>query len=306
MEFTVGIVTYERPESIAETLDSLTGQTRTPAEVIVVDDSTGEDTAATVDEFRDAFSRTGINLIYIHRSESRSMPGGRNEILDRATGDVICFIDDDVVCTDTWLASIADGYDQLDPTGICGPAIRTDSDLEPTDERVTENRNQNTVNSYGDVTEISHRWVPPEPVETEVARGANMSFKTDFLERIGGFDVDYQGPAIFEEWDLMTRVRQAGGTLVYHPGALLYHFEAPEGGARSDTGATLPPSYWYARNSLLFRKKNFPDTYRRSLVRLAFRGTEQLPPVWRRFVSVLALDTSQYYWLKGYRDGVSQ
>jgi len=306
MKYTVGIVTYERPESIAETLDSLTRQTRPPEEVIVVDDSPGEDTAESVEEFRDAFDGIGTDLTYLHRVDSRSMPGGRNEIIDRAVGNVICFIDDDVVCTDTWLASISECYDQRDPAGVCGPAIRTDGDLEPTDERTTEQSNQNTVNGYGDVTEISHKWVPPEPVETEVARGANMSFKTEFLECLGGFDVDYQGPAIFEEWDLMTRLRQAGGKLVYHPGALLYHFEAPEGGARSDDGVSLPPSYWYAKNSLLFRKNNFPDAYRRSLARIAFRGTDQLPPVWRRIASIVAFDTSQYYWLKGYWDGVSQ
>ncbi|MBX0288605.1 glycosyltransferase family 2 protein [Haloarcula salinisoli] len=304
MEYTVGIVTYERPESIGSPLDSLLSQTRLPDELLIVDDSDSSRTTQVVESFRPKFEAAGVRLSYTRRSGGRSMPGARNDIIEAATGDVVCFIDDDVVCEESWLAAIDDGYSRDDVAAVCGPAIRTDQDLMPTDTRITDQTNRNTISEYGEVNEISHCWIPPSPVETEAGRGANMSFRISALEAIGGFDTRYEGPAVFEEWDVMARLKQRGFDLLYQPEATVYHFETEEGGARTDDNVR-PTSYWYAKNSLLFRRKNFRETFYRSVALLFFVGTSQLPPIWRRIAALVALDTSQIAWLKGYWHGLS-
>lgn len=303
MDVTVGIVTYKRPTSIARTLDSLLEGTVLPAEVAVVDDSPDDRTEAVAESYGDRFVREGVEFSYRHRTDEASMPGARNVIINEASGDVICFVDDDVVCEPEWFETIQAVYrDRPAVDGVGGPAIKTDENLDPIPEFVTSNDQVNRINEYGEVVDNSERWIPPEPVEVDVFRGANMSFKTNTLREIGGFN-KYPGPAIFEEWDVMTRIRANDGTLIYHPDATLYHVERSVGGSRDESADERPNSYWYARNSILYRRRNFPEVYGRSLARLFFRGTEQLPSVASRLLKV-PLVPSNVYWLKGYLDGL--
>lgn len=303
MNVTVGIVTYERPTSVARLLDSIAALSEVPHEVRVVDDSDSTETASMIAEYR-SDEEVADQFDYTRRPDGNSMPGARNEVIKSATGDVIAFLDDDVVCEDGWLAAVRAGYEEFDVAGVGGPAIKTDTNLEPVVAVHGAETNQNTVNEYGEVHDESHRWRPPEPVETDVFRGANMSFRRDALRAVGGFDEGFTGPAIFEEWDVMTRIGQSGRCLLYHPDVSVKHTEAASGGTRDDDDGRSS-AYWYARNSVRFRAKNFGEQTRRSLVRLAMKGTTQVPPVWRRLVwTVSRSPRVQFDWLRGYYDGL--
>lgn len=307
MEYAIGVVTYNRPEATRDVLQGLLAQTRQPDEVFVVDDSDDDATQAVVDELAPGIEDRGTSFQYHRRPDGDSMPGARNLVVDEATSDVIAFVDDDTVLPDTYVETLADAYDRFpDAAGVGGPALKSTPDLEVEPSVTRADERLNVVDEYGEVVDHSHRWIPPDPVEVDVFRGANMSFRTDALREVGGFDVDYRGTAAFEEWDLMTRIRHAGGTLLYVPALRLHHVESAAGGARDGSDDGPPPSYWFARNSVLFRWKNFHGAFRRSLLRLLVRRTGQLPPAWLRLLRLATGSTAEAYWLKGYFDGVRE
>lgn len=306
MSETVGIVTYNRPDSLGRLLESLSKQTVVPAEIAVVDDGESAETRTVIEDYEPTFDDLGTTFTYVRRTSSNTIQqGARNRIIGEAEGDTICFLDDDTVCRSDWLESLRAGFEDHDVAGVGGPAIKARPDLSPVDDCIRDGENRNTVSEYGSVTEISGRWVPPDPVPTEVFRGANMAFRKRALEDVGGFDVRFRGSAAFEEWDVMTRIRQSGGRLLYHPDAFVYHIEVDAGGSRDSGKLDRPPSYWYAHNSVLYRRKNFPGAYRLGLLRLLVRQQQNgLPPVAARLWRLLLGNTGERHWLRGYWDGV--
>lgn len=304
----VGIATHMRPGYLDDLLARLADGTQEPDQLVVVDDSPDERTTAVVERHRtDTFADTRTDVVYTRMTnEGTNQQDARNRIIELADADLLCFLDDDTVPVRDWLAATVDAYrSRADVVGVGGPAIRTDEDLEPVAEVVADVPAGNQVTVHGEVVDASGQWVPAEPVETDILRGANMSFELAALEAVGGFDSAFEGPAIFEEWDLMVRVARDCGDLVYHPDVKVYHIEAPDGGSRAADKSDLPGTYWYARNSILFRRKLYGDRFWHSLARLVVHGTESgISPIWRRLLRLATLRTGEYYWIRGYVDGL--
>lgn len=303
---TVGIATYGRPEYLRRVLESLAEQTVLPDEILVVDDSHEDATRGSVDAYRGTFEGLGVDVRYLARVGPDSMPGARNTVVNCSTADVVCFLDDDVVCEPEWLESILATFEE-DPAVVAvgGPAVRVDEDLRPTSAIVRDPENRNLINEYGETVSHVGNWIPPAPVETQRLGGANMAFRRDVLVDVGGFDPAYDlGPAKFEETDLMARLVRRGDRLIYHPGALVHHFVAPSGGARATMDrAGLEDRYWFARNAILFRRKNASRPLWQSLLRLA--GRALLPRALLGSAAALAAgDPTPLYELRGYLDGI--
>lgn len=306
MSFTVGIVTYERPTLLSNTLDSLIEQMEYPEKVVVIDD--GVDTAVrdVAAEYRDRFNERDVDMQYIHRSEGGTMQSARNRVIEEATTEHVAFVDDDTWCHRRWLATLSESFDSLDITGIGGPAIRVDDDREPTDDIIRSADILNELNEYGEVVDASGRWIPPEPVEVDVFRGANMVFERSALLEVGGFDGGYLGPEIFEEWDVMYKLKQNGHTLLYHPNARVDHFETDTGGSRARLEQRNEDAYWFALNSILFKKQHAEDRFWRAMWRLLYAGTDDnLPTVTGRITRLLLQGERRHIpWLSGYFSGL--
>jgi len=306
MEYTVGIVTYNRPDHIGRSLDSILAQTKQPLETIVVDDSTDRRTEDIVRDKQNLFETEGIELRYYSREDGRTMPGARNTVIREMSGDVVCFIDDDSICTPEWLEHI-DGTYRANPdaAGVTGPALTTDEDLEPAIEILRTAENQNKFTRFGEIAVESERWVPREPVDVDNSIGANMSFRRTKLESIGGFDPDYKGPSIHEEMDVMARIRANDERIIYHPEVLVYHLEAASGGANRRGKEQMERSYWGARNLIRFRWKNFRKTFWIAFVRQLFYTRYVPAPVWKQLGGAfLNRDPGPLGWLVGYIDGL--
>ncbi|AGB39279.1 glycosyltransferase family 2 protein [Natronococcus occultus] len=296
MKTTVAVVTYDRPDHVDRLLSHLLRQRSNPDEVIVVNNGANDATRELVESQTKRFDRTSIALHHHPRSTDTSLQGGRNDAIRIANGDVICFVDDDVIPHETWLEGIERGYEwSTSAVAVGGPAPTTDEELTFQHPVVQSPTNQNHLNRFGEHRQITYKWIPPTPVETDFLIGANMSFEVDVLEEVGGFDPSYRGHPQFEELDVMAKLWKRGETIVYHPDALVYHLSASQ-------GERDRVSYWYGRNSLRFRRQNFPETYRRSLMRLLIKP-EFGPPVWRQLGGAILRDNTTYQWrLRGYID----
>lgn len=95
-------------------LESAAEQTRAPAEIVVVDDGSTDDTAAVVTAWADG-QTTPVHLI---RQENQGASAARNRAIDASTGDYVAILDAD----DRWpperLAHMAGHLDAHPDTGI--------------------------------------------------------------------------------------------------------------------------------------------------------------------------------------------
>ncbi|WP_289019458.1 glycosyltransferase family 2 protein [uncultured Ornithinimicrobium sp.] len=240
----VVIPTYNRVDYIATCLDHVQRQTVPPVEVIVVDASPDDATQRVVEGYP--------AVTYIRSPHGRGTTATSRSIgLERSTGQVVVYLDDDAYPAPSWLAELLRRYGPSDVAGVGG---RTDNgrpheELEGLDKigKLLPN-GQLTGNfaarSAGDV-EVDHLL------------GANMSMRRDVIEELGGIRDFYPGTCLREESDIALRARAAGYRLIYTPEAVVRHVGGTYArGRRFD----LRYEYFGARNhAVLLRTAVGPD-----------------------------------------------
>jgi glycosyltransferase involved in cell wall biosynthesis len=99
------IPTRNRAAILARCLAALPAGSRKleSPEVIVVDDCSNDDTSRAVDEF---CSATGWQVRYLRQDHPLGANAARNAALKVAQGEIIAFIDDDVLVTEGWLGKL--------------------------------------------------------------------------------------------------------------------------------------------------------------------------------------------------------
>lgn len=98
----VVVPVYNDPAGVGETLDALVAQTypRDRHEVLAVDNGSTDDTRAVIREF--AADHDHVHLVV--EDEVQGAYAARNAGIERATGEVLAFLDADVTVPDGWLA----------------------------------------------------------------------------------------------------------------------------------------------------------------------------------------------------------
>ena len=264
---TVCVVTYERRDFLRRCLEAL--QTAITADVqVVVVDASAQSAAELVAEARSTAD-------YIHAPQLAGwMTRSRNEALRHVKGDIISFLDDDVVVSADWQTALLSAF--ADPT-VDAVAGRT-RNLQP-----GENVYGPPIGRLlpdGSLTE-GFASLPAEVVEVDHGIGANMSFRRSMLARLGGFRDDYPGTAMREDTDIFLRVKRLGGRAVFAPRAVVDHLPAPHvKGARFDTRYKL-----YARRNhmvLLARHDGIRSPLLRRWVLHQFGTVSDAPSLFRR------------------------
>lgn len=247
LKTSVCIVTYNRAATIDLCLRSIENQVTPLDEIIVVDSSDNDDTRRILQQRK---------IIYKHIEKRLYQPQARNLSLSIAKGDVIAFVDDDVICSPAWLKNIIKGYSYDNVVGVSGPVIRCDETLRPMQEMKISNKNHNFFTFYGDVR-VTPTWMPLKPVRTKLMMGGNMSFLKVELKEVGGFDEFYgEGGAYREETDPQIALIRKRYDFMYMPGAIAYHLVHSRGGIRSDNFSDS--YYWCGRYHKYFADKYFP------------------------------------------------
>lgn len=298
MRCAVGVITYERPEYIESLLKSILKGKAMPDEIVIFDDSDNDKTEKIVNKIDFPGQ---IDLNYTHREGKTIQGEARNKLVEKTKSDVICFLDDDTEITEKWLKTIKDTFESDEVSGVGGPAIIVDEDRNPRYDLIKEDQNQNHFNKYGETQDMSGRWIPSKPLQTDRFIGANMAFRKDKIEEYGGFSSDYKGNGFREEDSLMVKMWKNDEKFIYHPEAKVYHYTAPEGGARASKNA----EYWKGRNLIRFTKENFPGNYHKALLRLTIKTDYYPPPLWKDILGIIIYRKPQRLWkFKGYLDEI--
>lgn len=217
---TVAICTKDRPENLARCLQSLLNL-QTPdlkLEILVIDN-------APSDERTNELVKSLQSVRYV-REPKPGLDFARNRALHSATGELLAFLDDDVVIDRKWLEGLMEAWaenpDAAAFTGLVLPyELATDAQI-LFEQRGGFRRGFEKIR-YGQV-------LPGNPLHPCGAgifgAGCNMAFRREILLKIGGFDdaLDTGAPLPGGgDLDIFYRVIRAGYPLVYEPKYLVFH-----------------------------------------------------------------------------------
>lgn len=215
---TIGISTYDRCDHLRDyTLPSLQALSYSNYEVIVIDDGSSDDTLKILHDFREKIS----NFYYYQNPKNKGICYSRNRILEKARGEIIVLVDDDVSLYPDCLEEIVKVYAR-DPEilFIWGCVYQCHGD---------HDRNDPTyANSLFSIKRIIAKY---------------FQFDTN---------IRYFKTYALEEHEFSRRVRRAGAKIVQAPTVRANHYQAPaENRPRRGLGGDLHRLYEKAKlNSL--------------------------------------------------------
>lgn len=162
MTISAVIPTKNRPEDLLAAVRSLLAQSTRPDQLVIIDQSAQP---AVRDTITSEAARAGVALTYVHDPSISGLVAAKASSLARASGELICFFEDDVVVEPDYLREMARGF--VDRPGMLGCSGVISN---PPTESVV----------YRFVYRLFHRGVFADPrpdVYAAVGRGA-----TDFVE----------------------------------------------------------------------------------------------------------------------------
>lgn len=252
LTFCVVIPSYQRPQYLKKCMTSLIHQIRKPERVLVVMRDTDIPSHKAFEEFVSANSRIGI----IFEKELISEPGFLPPIqrgIEKATGDIIAFIDDDAEALPDWLECLKGHYTDLKVGGVGGRCINIKNGHEVYYSSV---RTVGKFYWFGRIVGNMYCDVIPEtPREVDFFMGGNMSYRKEVLGQIV-LDVKLnRGVAANYEVDLGLQVKGKGFCLIYEPKAKVKHYSAAWEGLKPRV-ISAQTYYSYAWNSLYITLKH--------------------------------------------------
>lgn len=170
--------------------------------IVVVDGSTD----GTLDQIeRAGFTIPNLQVLYINNV---GRAGARNSGAERASGDVVLFMDDDIYPVEDSIKGHLVLHEHMD--AVVGGLRPVESTL--------------NLDMLGYSQYLARKWAPVETPESEQAiylTACNFSIKRRLLEQLGGFDARLRDS---EDLDLAIRMQEKGLTI--HQEDSLY-FEVP-------------------------------------------------------------------------------
>ncbi|MFZ0519783.1 MAG: glycosyltransferase family 2 protein [Candidatus Acidiferrales bacterium] len=218
MKITVILCTYNRCQSLAKTLDSLIGSALSaPAEwqVLVVDNNSKDQTRAVVEEFARRYEGRFQYLFERQQGKSYALNAG----IRAAQGDILAFIDDDVIVAEGWLQNLTANLGDNEWAGAGGPV------LPPADFSRPPWLSSTSTFAFGPLAEFHPSIEVGQMTLSPV--GTNMAFRKSVFQKHGDFRTDL-GPRPgneirSEDIEFGRRLIVAGERLRYEPSAIVYH-----------------------------------------------------------------------------------
>ncbi|MFC7071958.1 glucosyl-dolichyl phosphate glucuronosyltransferase [Halovenus rubra] len=215
MRVSVLICTYTMDlyDDFEDAVDSILQQTYDDVELVLVSD--GDDTVyqQMLADYEDT-----PNVIVTRTEENVGISAARNKGLELATGDIVAQIDDDAVADRDWIAELVRVYEETDAVAAGGHM---------TPEWVAGKPNFLPEEFYW-LIGVNDRWFAEPLEEVRNTYASNISFRTEVIEELGGFNpsVGRKGDAEIQatESEIGTRLREEFDRgVIYNPDAKVAH-----------------------------------------------------------------------------------
>jgi glycosyltransferase involved in cell wall biosynthesis len=215
------VCTYNRCQSLAETLQSLARMTIPPDviwEVVVIDNNSRDQTSQTVNDFVRCWPIVPLKYFL---EAAPGLSHARNRGIQEGHGDILAFLDDDVLVSPNWLSEVKKAFEQYDPACVGGRVLLHESNPRPPwwDKRYDS--------AIGEFDRGASVIFAVQEDETMICLGANMMFRRSIFDQFGAFRTDLgRTPsqlAMGEETEMVQRLRRSNERVIYYPDALVFH-----------------------------------------------------------------------------------
>ena len=252
----VVIVTWNGLGLLERFLPSILATDYPELEVVVADNASTDGTAAWL-------AAHHPDVVVVRHPDNWLFARGNNAALPHATGELVCFLNNDVEVPPGWLSPLVEAVRAPDVVAVQPKLLQLDARdrfeyagasggyLDATGIPFTRGRLFSTLEpdrgQYDDARDVF--W----------ATGAALLVRREAFEAAGGFDESFG--MHMEEIDLCWRMQRAGGRVRVEPASEVYHL----GGASLPRGARK--TYLNYRNGLAMLAKNLPDAHLRAVLR---------------------------------------
>lgn len=271
------IPTYRREKVLLNTIDYLLNLNPTPDEILIVD-QTPRHESATARALEWYESEKRIRWI---RLPQPSITHAMNTGLERALGEAVLFLDDDIIPHQELIAAHIDAHGR-------GEQIVAGQVLQP---------GELPVQDEGELREF--QFVSGRRQYITELMGGNFSIRRNLALRLGGFDENFVHVAYRFEAEFAGRALAAGGRILFEPQASIRHLKAGGGGTRSFGHhlKTIRPSHSVGAYYFLLRSERVSRRLL-SLLSRPFRAVRTkhhfIHPWW--IPATLAAEVMGFFW----------
>ncbi|APA88938.1 glycosyltransferase [Paraburkholderia sprentiae WSM5005] len=228
LRFSIVINTYNRAATLRNTLASLPYLRHDNFEVVVVNGPSTDDTLDVLKDYE--------HSVKVGHCPEANLSKSRNIGIALATGDIVCFIDDDAVPEPDWLNQLENGYEDPNVAAV-GGYIRNHTGVD-FQCKVTACDRFGDGQSFGTLEEANAESGSSARRYLALT-GTNSSFRRRVLTEIGGFDEEYA--YFLDETDVIVRMIDVGYDVKYVPDAEIHHKYAA---SHLRTSSKLPKSIY--------------------------------------------------------------
>jgi glycosyltransferase involved in cell wall biosynthesis len=222
-DVSVVICTYNRAQSLRDTLNSLDAQALANGlkhEVIVVDNNSSDGTRKVVEEFS-TVSAQPVRYVF---EEKQGVAYARNTGVKSSSGQVVACVDDDVIVHPNWLESLWHCFQETNADAVGGRIERKWQCERPA--WYSEELGGCLINQDFGLKRMKLSDTRKHLVT------ANAAFRKSAFERYGYFreELGRRGDELVggEDREFYQRLIKGGALVMYEPEALVYHKVEPD------------------------------------------------------------------------------
>jgi GT2 family glycosyltransferase len=217
----VVMVLYGGAKLARRALEALAENTETPYEFVLVDNASEEDVFAELGEH-------AAGATTIRNEVNRGFGGASNQGAERATGELLCFLNTDALVEPGWLEPLLETLAEPGVGAVVPMLLNPDGSVQEAG---------SVVDSIGHAHAVGG-GLSPEAFEVRFRRevdfgsAACMLIRRDLFLSVGGFDEAFS-PAYFEDTDLSFRLHDLGLRTLYEPRSRVVHLRHGSGTSKS-------------------------------------------------------------------------
>lgn len=261
LKVSVILPTYNRGYIIDKCIQSVISQKYPNWELIISDDGSSDNT----EEVCKGFNNERIK--YFKNSKNLGLPANRNSAIDKSSGSLILFTEDDMVLDENCITTLLESYKSLTGKeikvgGIC-PALATEHvekgtkrDILNSARKSKEEELLKTPSIIDNRTGMIYRNFSPDYTDLMEVRDCHACslYSAEMFKEVRYEEKAYKGSYTGEESDMHLRALKKGYHFYFQPKAIMYHNIEDQGGCR------LPLylwTYYFMRNHIMFLIRNF-------------------------------------------------
>ena len=208
------MLTYNALDYTKMAFESIKANTDHPWEIIFVDNASTDGTKKYLRKLQTQHD----NVTVVFNTENRGFSAGNNQGVEKANGEYVLFLNNDVLVNKGWLQNLVAAMEKDDGIGMVGPITNYISGLQMV--RDIPYKDVSDFPRYAErVAELNKDKITPR---RRIA-GFAMLMDREVFKQLGGFDESF-GSGNFEDDDLCLRVQKEDFAVMVHEGVYIHHF----------------------------------------------------------------------------------